>query len=156
MVKRALLDLDWRASLFEKLCFCDGDSTVQGLEGVASCGRPLPASQRTKQCQAPTGRCHSHAYHNLGVRFATVPPLPPKQQMLTFDNSKYYHNMIHSGIFFLVRSDTFPMASSSVRRGLPSRNPEEPGRRQTLSGLHMCHLPCRLLNNWFLIIFRHF
>lgn len=80
----------------------------------------------------------------------------PKQQMLTFENSKYYHKMIHSGIFFLVRSDTFPMASSSLRRGLPSRNPEEHGRRQTLSGLHMCHLPCRLLNNWFLIIFRHF
>lgn len=149
--------------MFEKLCFCDGGSSVQGLEGVASCGRPLPASQRTKQCQAPTGRCHSHAYHNLGVKFATVPPLPPNQQMLTFENSKYYHKVIHSGIFFPCEERHFPhgqqevlQGSCSVRRGLPSRNAEEPGRRYTLSGLHMCHLPCRLLNNWFLIIFRHF
>lgn len=110
---------------------------------------------------SPPVRGPNNARHQQGDATATpittlASPLPPKQQMLTFENSKYYHKMIHSGIFFLVRSDTFPMASSSLRRGLPSRNPEERGRRQTLSGLHMCHLPCRLLNNWFLIIFRHF
>lgn len=58
--------------LFEKLWFCNGASTVQGLKGVASCGRPLPASQRTKGYQPPTRWCHSHRHHNLGIKFATL------------------------------------------------------------------------------------
>lgn len=78
VVKIAYPDLDWRTSLFEKLQFCSWATTVQGSPGVTSCERPLPASQRTQQCQSPTGSCHSHVHHNLVSNLPQFHPCPPE------------------------------------------------------------------------------
>lgn len=134
VVKMAVPDLDWRASLFEKLFLWLTCHSSRVARSGQLWDTP-PSQPEDQQCQPPTGRCHSHAYHNLGVKFATVPPCLETNKCSLLKVVSTTIQMIYWGSFSL------------WRRGLLSRNPEEPGRRQSLLGLHMCYLPCRLLNN---------
>lgn len=90
----AFPDFDWRVSLFEKLRF--GDTTVQGLQGVV--GAPPPPHP-----QPVRGPNASHVHHNLSIKSAAIPHLPPKQQMLTFQSSEDYQTNDKFWNFFLGR-----------------------------------------------------